>query len=183
MADTPRAGLDLVCRVLYEAQQEYFHWAQRVAAAGPAGIVTPTFDAILDKVVTYRPNSLNQLPQPWYRMVDAPDRADASRAPDRESRTPRGEAGSATVVNSFVDRQLMQRFSSCGHSTINSLLGGRGADIIPKYKNHAVCLTWALKGECTSGCRRRHQHVRYPRSVNQAIDAMLDTCGVADPEP
>ena len=183
MADTPRAGLDLVCRVLYEAQQEYFHWARRVAAAGPAGITVPTFDAILDKVVTYRPNSLNQLPQPWYRMVDAPDRADALRAPDRESRTPRGEAGSATVVNSFVDRQLMQRFSSCGHSTINSLLGGRGADIIPKYKNQAVCLTWALKGECTSGCRRRHQHVRYPRSVNQAIDSMLDTCGVADPTP
>ena len=183
MADTPRAGLDLVCRVLYECQQEYFHWARRVAAQGPAGIPVPTFDSILDKVVTYRPNSLNQLPQPWYRLVDAPQRAGTSPQAPSQNSNPRSESGSATVVNAYADRHLMQRFAACSHTTINALLGGRGADIIPKYKNQAVCLTWALKGECTSGCRRRHQHVRYPRTVNQAIDSMLDVCGIADPEP
>ena len=87
------------------------------------------------------------------------------------------------MVNAYVDRHLMQRFAACSHTTINSLLGGRGTDIIPKYKNQPVCLTWALKGECTSGCRRRNQHVRYPRTFNQAIDNMLDVCGIADPEP
>ena len=184
MADTPRAGLDLVCRVLYEAQQEYFHWGRQVAALGPTGVRVPDFDRILDKVITYRPASLSQLPQPWYRMVDAPVNTSAPAVtPAVASNSPRGQAGAATVVNPNCNREIMQRFAGSGHSTINSLLNGRGSDIIPKYRNKPVCLTWALKGECTSGCRRRDQHVSYPRTTWQALDGMLDTCGVADPSP
>ena len=33
--DDPRAGMDLVCRVLFDAQQEYFVWANAVAIAAP----------------------------------------------------------------------------------------------------------------------------------------------------
>ena len=59
----------------------------------------------------------------------------------------------------------------------------RSLDIIPKLNGNPLCLTWALKGECSHGCRRANQHVRYNRSTNQAIHALMDTCGVAAIQP
>ena len=36
---------------------------------------------------------------------------------------------------------------------------------IPKHNGNPVCLSWALKGVCSSGCKRKHQHVCYGRTT------------------
>ena len=76
----------------------------------------------------------------------------------------------------------MTRFHDSGHSTINAMMTGHLADI-PKHNGQQVCLTWALKGECSQGCRCASQHLRYGRATVQAIHALMDTCGVAAAQP
>ena len=50
MGDTPSVGMDLVCRVMFEAQQEYFHYAKELAAGNrPA---CPTFAPMENAVIT-----------------------------------------------------------------------------------------------------------------------------------
>ena len=89
----------------------------------------------------------------------------------------------APAFNAHADRSLLQRFRDSNHSTISSMMSGQSLDIIPKHNGNPVCLTWALKGECSHGCRRANQHVRYNRSTVQAIHALMDTCGVAAVQP
>ena len=48
-----------------------------------------------------------------------------------------------------------------------------------KHAGKPVCLTWELKGSCSSGCRRHENHKRYSRTTIQAIHGILDKCGVA----
>ena len=175
MADTPAMGMDLVCRVLYEAQQVYFHYTRELGAGtAPA---CPTFAEIENKVVTYRVSSLNQLPGPWYSKMDAP--ANSSRGQTNPGPSVREQAGAAASFNAHADRRLLNRYRASGNSTISSLLQGHDVTV-PEHGGQPVCLTWALKGECSSGCRRKRQHVRYSRSTNQAIHALLDACGVAN---
>ena len=75
----------------------------------------------------------------------------------------------------------MERFKKGGFASINAMPGDYGTDIIPKHGGQAVCLTWVLKGECTNRCRRKAQHVRYGKATHDAIQKMMDTCGVAKP--
>jgi hypothetical protein len=58
------------------------------------------------------------------------------------------------------------------------MMEGKGVSI-PKHQNKPVCLVWALKGECSSNCKRKEMHIRYPTTVNKAIHSMLDKCEVA----
>ena len=175
--------MDMVCRVLFEAQQEYFRWANEMANTGNAAQVD--FSDILGKVQTSRVQSLCPLPAPWYNMVSAPTRPGLpapAPAPSRDATSGSGTAnrgGTAPAFNTHADRGLLQRFRDSSHATINSMMAGQSNDIIPKHSGNPVCLTWALKGECSQGCRRANQHVRYGRSTVQALHAMMDTCGVA----
>ena len=89
----------------------------------------------------------------------------------------------APAFNAHADRSLLQRLRDSNHSTISSMMSGQSSDIVPKLNGNPVCLTWALKGECSHGCRRANQHVRYNRSTNQAVHALMDTCGVAAVQP
>ena len=89
----------------------------------------------------------------------------------------------APAFNTHADRSLLQRFRDSNHSTISSMMSGQSLDIIPKLNGNPVCLTWALKGECSHGCRRANQHVRCNCSTNQAIHALMDTCSVAAVQP
>ena len=75
----------------------------------------------------------------------------------------------------------MRRFRDCPHTTIGAMMQGHDPEV-PKHNGKAVCLTWALKGACSATCKRKDQHVRYGRSVNQAIHGLMDTCGVANPQ-
>ena len=64
LAETPGVGMDMVCRVLCEAQQECFRWANEVAN-GVAAATPANFSEILGKVQTYRVSSLCPLPSLW----------------------------------------------------------------------------------------------------------------------
>jgi hypothetical protein len=73
---------------------------------------------------------------------------------------------------------MMTRFRDSGHRTIKDMMEGKNA-AIPKHQNKPVCLVWALKGECSSNCKRKDMHIRYPATVNKAIHTFLDKCDVA----
>ena len=189
LAETPGVGMDMACRVLCEAQPEHFCWANEVAN-GVAAVVPVNFSEILGKVQTHRVSSLCPLPSLWCSMVDvgAPTRPGGTAAPRTSTTAPspgtnQGRTVTAPAFNTHAERSLLQRFRDSNHSTISSMMSGQSLDIIPKLNGNPVCLTWALKGECSHGCRRANQHVRYNRSTNQAIHALMDTCGVAAAQP
>ena len=54
---------------------------------------------------------------------------------------------------------------------------------IPKHSGKEICLTWALKGTCTRGCRRKEQNVRYSQDTIRAVHALMDTCDIATSQP
>jgi hypothetical protein len=76
----------------------------------------------------------------------------------------------------------MARFRDCGHASIKSLIGDHAVEI-PKVNGKDACLSWAYKGACNENCKRKGQHVRYGRPVIQKLHALLDVCGVANPQP
>ena len=80
----------------------------------------------------------------------------------------------------------MKAFATC---RINSYMGPieyNFAEIDNQDQNHYngkdVCLTWALKGSCSSTCKRKQAHERYTQAVNNKIHELLTTCGVANPQ-
>ena len=74
------------------------------------------------------------------------------------------------------------RFRDSDFASISSMMEGHNPDI-PKHNDKPVCLAWALKGQCAGSCKHRENHVRYPRATIQALHQLLDTCGVANPQP
>ena len=72
----------------------------------------------------------------------------------------------------------MKAFATC---RINSYMGPieyNFAEIDNQDQNHYngkdVCLTWALKGSCTSKCKGSGAHFTYPATVNKKFHALLD---------
>ena len=79
--------MDLVCRIMFEAQQEYFMWANDAAVAAPGGapvVGLPDFARLKNAVFTYRADSLSPLPGSWYSMMGV---APAGRRPIEERLT------------------------------------------------------------------------------------------------
>ena len=177
-SETPGVAMDLVCRVMFEAQQETFFYVNALAThgGGPAPVV-PTFSHIINKVTTYRAQSLSPLPALWYHLVNAPKVASEGTAQRPSSQ--RDSIGAASRFNTHADRDLLERFRGANHSTISGLLEGHDVSI-PKHSGKPVCLTWALKGSCSSACRRASNHVRYSRDTNQALHRLLTDCGVPE---
>ena len=183
MGDNQSAGMDLICRIMYDMQQDYFQYINqlsRIPAGGPmAAPRVPDFANLQQRVLTYRVDSLSPLPMGWYSLVTAPSNPRALRSPSRN--TPRDEAGMSATFNAHADRRLMQRFRDSEHTTISGMLEGHNPEV-PKHNDKPVCLTWALKGQCNGTCRRRENHVRYNRTTIQALHRLLDDCGVANPQ-
>ncbi len=182
-AGTNATGMDLVLRVLFEAQQEYFQWATACArennpARRPA---PPTFDRIKSAVLTFRADSLSKLPAPWYTLMDPPSTGERTpRERQRPNdRSTRQQENATAVFNSRADRALLRRFRDSGHANITAMMNGHEVQI-PKHAGNEVCLTWALKGECSAACRRTNQHVAYSQATNRAIGALLTSCGVPE---
>jgi len=176
-AGTAAAGMDLVNRVLYESQQEYFQYVTALANGGRPPV--PTFADIQSKVLTYRCESLSPLPASWYALVDAP--APTNRRIPQDTAGPRQQSGSAPTFNTFADRTLLRRFRDSEFSTISAMMAGKEVTI-PQHASKDVCLVWALKGECSGTCRRKAQHVRYSRGTTSELHSLLDDCGVANPQ-
>ena len=181
-ADTPTQGMDLVCRALYDIQQDYFRYVADVAN-GVAGIV-PTFRRVVDLVESFRADSLSALPAPWYNLVDAPTNTKGNR--DKRSRddsqpTPRSNTGACTVVNPDADERLVKRFKCSGHKTIRDMTKGHEFEI-PKQGGQETCMLWACKGECNGACKRHKMLIRYNRTTINAYHTLTDECGVANPQ-
>lgn len=170
-------GLETVCRVMFDMQQDYFAW---LGAAGVGPTPVPDFHQLINMVQTSRASSLSALPSGWYLMVTCP-RPSMSRAPEVPPTAPpalREQTNSVPVVNTKADARLVQRYADSGHSSIKAMAGDRNL-AIPKHNGQPVCLMWALKGACNSNCKRKALHVNYGRATVSSIHEYLTSCGVA----
>ena len=174
-AENPAVGMDLCCRIMFDAQQDYFEWMQIIGSGGVC--VIPSFGNLTSKVLSYRASSLSNLPAPWYLMIKAGAPQVRSRTEAQAPISVREEAGAVPRFNTFADEQLLARFSDSRFNTIKELLDAFNGDE-PKYNGKPVCLTWALKGSCGRRCKRREAHVRYPPAVNNKISQLLTDAGV-----
>ncbi|MGL5814328.1 MAG: hypothetical protein ACRCYW_13515 [Aeromonas sp.] len=196
-------GMDVVCRVMFNMQQDYMSWVRSTSNGVTAAV--PDFQRLINLVDTHRASCLAALPSSWYMVPGAP--VPAGAAPPAggppagggpaqagggsgggDSGGSGGAGGSngsgrgAPVVNAAVDPVLKRRYDASGHTSIGSLLGGRSVTV-PKRGGKDICLTWALRGSCNSGCKRADNHVRYSVTINRAIGTILNECGVPNPQP
>ena len=119
MADSQAVGMDLVCRILWELQQDYFNHVNLPAADETREI--PTFAYIRDNVRSSRVDRLASLPISWYSMVGAPSRRGNPTSAESNVRSSRGVVA---AINPHVDRRLVQRFSTSPHSSISAMMQG-----------------------------------------------------------
>jgi hypothetical protein len=173
---TPATGMDLINRVLYEMQQEYFMYVN--AKANGSNPPVPTFRDITNKVITFRADSLSPLPSSWYILLDAPNtKAHQEKKNAPPNSDPRSQSGSRKQFYSNADRSLIKRFKDSEFTTISAMTNGKDISV-PKHGNKECCLTWAYKGECSTRCTRAAAHKDYEDSTNQKLHAILDKCGV-----
>jgi hypothetical protein len=174
--------MELVCRVMYDMQQDYFGYLLGVSQGLPTGV--PDFSQVINKVTTHRAEALSPLPAPWYSLVSCPgyDSKPASRVPATAPEAMRTPASSAPVVNPKADARLLQRYKDGGYASITSMVGGRTLEY-PKHNNKAVCMAWALKGSCAANCKRASQHVKYGAATVKVLHEFMDACGVANAQP
>jgi hypothetical protein len=174
--DNPRHGMELLCRVMYDMQQDYFMWFNKTAAG--QRVNAPDFQEVIDLVNTFRADRLSALPPAWIHMLN--DAVPAPTAPARQAPAQARSAGggSTTSVNPNADRRLMQRYKDSGHASITAMVGGRSLEY-PKHSNKPVCMAWAIKGACTTNCKRAAQHVRYSADTLKEVHKFMDDCGVA----
>lgn len=175
--ETPSVAMEMVCRVLFEFQQDYMTWVTETCANMAPTV--PNYYRIVNAVKTSRASSLSPLPAHWYGLIDAPTREAGRGRPQEPSA--RQTAGVVTVTNANADSALMRRFRDSSFNSITAMMEGHEVEI-PKSGNDPVCLTWALKGQCVSNCKRKNAHKRYTRSVCQKIHTLLDECGVENPQ-
>lgn len=178
MGDTPAAGMELIHRVMFDMQQDYFSYLATVAAGGT--VAAPTFAKVIDLVKTFRANCLSPLPANWY-LLQRPG-APVATPPGVPPSETRPTSLGAAVVNPHTDSRLRARFQGSGHTTISAMIGGRSLTY-PSQGGKPVCMSWALKGSCNTNCKRAAQHVRYSQTTVTALHAFLTECGVANPQP
>ena len=151
--------------------------------------MVPTFGNLIQLVISLRIESLSGLPHNWYQKFTSNyqhGRGVQGRSAPSSSTTPaassiRDSSGSTPVLNANVDSALKNRFTSSDHTTISAMIGSNDVQV-PKHKGSPVCLTWALRGRCTTGCRRKANHVTYSKGTNQKLHALMDACGVPNPQ-
>ncbi len=181
-ADNAAEGMDLVCRVLFDIQQDYFGYVAKVANGDHPAV--PNFERVEDLVVSFRVDSLAALPAPWYNLIDAPcsTRGVREKRTREESKTsPRTNAGARPVTNPHADERLVKRFKASGHKNISDMTKGHDVQA-PTQGGQETCMTWACKGECNTNCKRAKMHIRYNRDTLKAYHGLMDTCGVANPQ-
>ena len=176
-------GMDLICRVLFDMQQDYFMYLSAQAGKQPGDVpaVAPTFQGVIDAVSSSRAERLSPLPITWHSIRSCPK----GRGPAAAAAPPNSPAAmvpppiaSVTVVNPHADRRLLKCFKDSGHATITAMVGGRDGEF-PKHGGKSVCMSWALRGSCTTTCKRASQHSRYNPVTQKALHDFLDFCEVA----
>ena len=169
-------GMDLISRIMYDVQQDYFTYVTQLGNGGAP--VVPGFNNVVGLVKTHRVSQLATLPSHWYTMINAP-RDSTAPGPARDERTStRSNAGMTTVVNAKAEPELLERFRNSGHTTISAMLAGHNVDI-PTRNNKSICLSWCLRGKCTTTCKRKTEHQQYSRDINNQVHELMTKCGVA----
>jgi hypothetical protein len=181
MADAPRVGMELVCRVLFELQQEYFYYLR--ALAHDRTKAPPDFHRIITAVETFRVDSLSPLPAAWYAIYGPVQESRTTTAASTgDSNSPRDRSGTVSVSNPNSEARLLSRYRDSDFSTLTSMVADH-KDKIPKVAGKEVCLSWAFKGVCNTQCKRKSMHNRYSRETVQKLHELMDACGVADSQP
>ena len=119
------------------------------------------------------------MPAAWYAYIPGEARERTPR--QREAPSPRSVAGTVSTFNNDPDQRMLQRYQASGHSSINAMMEGH-SPTIPQHNSKPVCLSWALKGECSATCKRKEQHVRCSQAICAKVHSLLDACGVANPQ-
>ena len=183
-AVTETVGMEQVCRVMFDFQQDYFAFLHRLAADPNATV--PTFQETINKVATYRTSGLSELPHGWYSRLQGWKEVGQSRRPgggtDQGTSPLREQSGTVVWVNPNPDEGLMRRYRESGHTSIKALIGDNAVEV-PKIGGKEVCLSWALKGACSGNCKRKDQHRAYGCPVLQKIHDLMDACGVGNSQP
>jgi hypothetical protein len=175
-----RKGIELMCRVLYEVQQDYYMWLGQTAnARNPAelaAIPTPTYSGLINAVLSQRVESLGGLPG-WILGKLPPE--DAPNVSLRGLRVREREEDIRYGENPDADRRVKRRFADSSFNSISDMLANGGSDVkIPKYGGKEICMSWAVKGACGKGCKRAKQHQPYSRSITNQLMELMDKCGV-----
>ena len=172
-AENPAIGMDYVCRVLFETQQDYFTYINDLAN-DPTTAVLPTFASIKHAVISFRVASLAPLPNLWYSLWES--KGGKADKKTNEQPSNRKQAGAVPTFNNHADRNHLQRFRDSEFTTISAMMEGKDV-AIPQHRGKDICLVWALKGDCSATCKRKDQHVRYSKDTLSAITKLLDKCG------
>lgn len=169
--------MNMVCRVMFDAQQSYFNWCEQAARIDiPADRPRPpSYLNLVNMVTTYRVSGLAELPISYLHLLQSTE--DRQVVPSSQLRQ-----ATTQVVNPSPDARLMERFRNSGKNTISDLMAGVEGVTIPKQNGKPVCLTWILRGQCNGNCRRRDMHVTTSAQTIRATHAMLTKCGVANPQ-
>ena len=179
--------MNFVHRIMYELQQDYFGYLDRVILPNSHPPV-PTFDRIVDGASSFRASSFAKIPTTWalYGAVSRRDllaattpRAKAAVSASSPSPNPKAPATSASnqVTNPHADPGLVSRRKSSGHPTITAMMAGTPA-VCPQHGGKDLCLSWSLNGQCNSGCKRKEMHKKLTAGTIQELHKFLDDCGV-----
>jgi hypothetical protein len=166
---------------MYDMTQDYFGYMTKVAAG--VVVIPPNFSRIINLVSIYRTERLSFLPAHWYAIVSCPrSRMAPQKAAATAPTSMKPVSGTASVTNAHADRKLMNRYKNSGMNSITTMVGGCSLEF-PKHNGNPVCMAWALKGACSTNCKRSAQHVRYSQDTNKALHKFMDKCGVANEQP
>ena len=183
--DSGRQALQIALRFLYSCQQLVFQWIRKrqLELNAATRIPAPDFDAMVECILTFMMGTLPQLPASWERLII--DNADApGPARIRGGGGGGAPAGTSTVRPARHSEALRQRWRNTGFQRTSELQAGwtgKGSyhDGIPKFGDGVtVCLNWAIKGVCDSGCRREAAHRDSDGAMVNKLMKFMDHCGV-----
>ena len=177
-ADTDAKAQQLACMILYEVQQDVFHWIRLVNAttslADANRVEAPDFKLVMTAVQSNRiEGRLAELPKNWdkYLMPEQP-----SPVPPVVKGAGAGDRGSNTIeYYGRAEPDIMARFKKGGYQKISDM--HKEGVAYPKHGNIDVCLKWAVTGKCSSKCARKAAHKHYGIETNKNIHKYLDEVG------
>ena len=181
MGDDPKKAMEFLIRCMYEMQQDYVSYVNGlVANTGPA---VPSFASVINAIESCRDGSISTLPFHYQALLhEEPSNSRSSGNRGGNAGRESTSTGTGSMVNSHVDSGLRTRFANHGSPSISAMTQGHDVTF-PKQSGKEVCLTWALKGQCSRSCRRKEAHIRYNAETIRAIHTLMDECGVATVQP
>ena len=190
----PKQAIMYGLRVIMWVQQSTFLYLRKVRDQEPVApparlpdVPLPDYEELADKLSMGMHNlALPTIPEAWMELIKSqlpeyftqePERIRGGGPGDSAGKQGSG-GGKVVVINSKQDQSLKKRWVDSGHETIKELLSKGNNPDIPKYGQTPVCLSWCLKGKCTSDCPRANAHKHYGDALVKQIHEVLTVCQV-----